>query len=179
MTILQGIFGNFVGLDHSQRLVGNQDQATTGYDAEVFYAVEGLRKTTITSAQLLALNATPQSILPAPPTGFVNLPLAIAIYKAAGTAYAGIASGEDLAVQATNGSGQQQLSVIETTGFLDSAAAQIRYAGMTGSTGATAADITPLTAALVLHLLVGEITTGTSDLIVWVWYRRLPTVLTA
>lgn len=180
MTILQGLFGNFVGLDHSQRLVGNQDQAVTGYDAEVFYGVEGLRKTTITTAQLLALNATPQIIVPAAPTGFVNIFLAAALYKPAGTAYAGIAATEDLIAKYTNGSGQQVSAYVEPVGFLDQTTAQLRYVGAVASIGTTTAgDVTPLNAAIVLHLAVGEITTGTSDLIVWTWYRRLPTVLTA
>ncbi len=139
-----------------------------------------LSKKTITSAQLLALNATPQIIVPAPATGLANLLNRIAIYKAAGTAYAGIAGGEDLVAKYTNGSGVQASSVIETTGFLDQTTAQTRYAGPPGSVTTTAADVTPVAAAaLVLHLLSGEITTGTSDLIVWTWYDIVPTVLTA
>ena len=140
---------------------------------------DALKKTTITSAQLLALNATPQSVVPAAGAGLAIIPKRVAIYKASGTAYGGIAAGEDLVLKYTDGSGAQCSSVIETTGFLDQTTAQTRYAGSIGSTSTTAADITPVAnAAVVLHLLVGEITTGDSDLVVWTWYDVIPTVLT-
>lgn len=178
MTIQVPIFGNQLGLDHNGQLVGNVHAHLLGYSEEVVYNPMGLAKVTVTSAELLALNATPKTLVAAPPTGFANVFIAAALHKPAGTAYAGIAGGEDLVVKATDGSGQQQSSVIETTGFLDSTAVQTRYVGGTGSTGATAGDVTPLTAALVLHLLVGEITTGTGGLVVWTWFRRIPLVLT-
>ncbi len=180
MTIQVPIFGNQLGLDHSGQLVGNTHAALSGYDVENQYGIEGLRKTTITSAQLLALNATPQTIVPAAPTGFANIFVAMALHKPAGTAYAGIAATEDLIAKYTNGSGQQVSGYVEPVGFLDQATAQTRYVGAVASIGTTTAgDVTPLNAAIVLHLAVGEIITGTSDLIVWAWYRRIPLVLTA
>lgn len=142
------------------------------------YDFRNLYKAKITSAQLLALNATPQTIVPAPIAGYANLVNRIAIYKAAGVAYAGIAAGEDLVAKYTDGSGAQVSSVIETTGFLDQATAQTRYAGPPGSTSTTAADVKPVAAAaIVLHLLSGEITTGNQDLIVWTWYDTVPLAL--
>lgn len=139
-----------------------------------------LVKKTVTSAQLLALNATPQSIVAAKGAGFAIVPNRVAIYKPAGVAYAGIAAGEDLVLKYTNGSGAQCSSVIETTGFLDQTTAQTRYAGPPGSITTTAGDVTPVAnAAVVLHLLTGEITTGDSALLVWCWYDVIPTVLTA
>lgn len=126
----------------------------------------------ITSAQLLALNATPREIIPAPGAGLFVMPLRMAIHKPAGVAYGGIATGEDLVLKYTNGSGAQCSGVVETTGFLDQTTAQTRVVGMPGSTGATAADYAPVAnAAVVLHLLTGEITTGDSDLYVRVWYE--------
>lgn len=179
MTIQVPIFGNQFGLDHNGQAVGTTHAHLSGYDTEVLYGVEGLSKVTITSAQLLALNATPRTIVAAPPTGFVNIFLGMALYKPAGTAYAGIAATEDLIAKYTNGSGQQVSGYVEPVGFLDQTTAQLRYVTPVASLGTTTAgDITPLSAAIVLHLAVGEITTGTSDLIVWTWYRRLPTVLT-
>ena len=116
--------------------------------------------------------------MPAPIAGYANLVNRIAIYKAAGVAYAGIAAGEDLVAKYTDGSGAQVSSVIETTGFLDQATAQTRYAGPPGSTSTTAADVKPVAAAaIVLHLLSGEITTGNQDLIVWTWYDTVPLAL--
>jgi len=119
----------------------------------------------ITSAQVLALNATPITVIAAAPAGFAWVVQRVAVHKPAGTAYAGIAAGEDLVLKYTNGSGVQVSSVIETTGFLDQATVQTRYAMAPATTGSTAGDITPVAAAaVVMHLLVGEITTGTSVL---------------
>ena len=179
MTIQVPIHGNQLGLNHDGQLVGNVHQGLLGYTEEVLYGVLGLAKVTVTSAELLALNATPKTLLAAAPTGFANIFMGAALHKPAGTAYAGIAAGEDLVIKATDGSGQQVSSVIETTGFLDSTAVQSRYVGPPGSTSTTAADIIMASAALVLHLLVGEITTGTGGLVVWTYFRRIPLVLTA
>jgi len=132
--------------------------------------------TTITSAQLLALNATPQTIVAAPGANFATIFLGALVHKPAGTAYGGIAIGEDLSIKYTGAAGLE-LSQCETTGFLDSASAQTRW--MRPYTAASLInDITPVAnAVLVLHLLVGEITTGTSPLVVRTYYRVVPTVL--
>lgn len=180
MTIQVPIFGSQLGLDHNGQLVGNVHQGLAGYVEEVLYNPMGLTKTTITSAQLLALNATPQTIVPAAPTGFANIFMGMGLYKPAGTAYAGIAATEDLVAKYTDGSGQQVSAYVEPVGFLDQTTAQIRWVGPIASIGTTTAgDVTPLAAAIVLQMLVGEITTGTGGLIVWAYFRRLPLVLTA
>ena len=131
---------------------------------------------TITTAQLLALFATPQQIIAAPGPNKALIFEGAVIHKPAGTAYAGIAVGEDLAIKYTDASGLEQ-GQAETTGFLDQASAQTRY--VKPHTAASAiSSITPVAnAALVLHLLVGEIITGTSDLLLRVFYRIVPTVL--
>lgn len=120
---------------------------------------------TITSAQLLALNATPITLVAAPGAGKALIFEGLLIQKPAGTAYAGIAAGEDLSVKYTNGSGAE-LGVCETTGFLDQAGNEIRWIRPHAPSGAGVdSAITPVdNAALVLHLLVGEIITGTSPL---------------
>lgn len=127
----------------------------------------------VTTAELLALNATPKTIIAAPDSGFAVIPNKMAIYKPAGTAYAGIAAGEDLVLKYTNASGAECSAQMETTGFLDQAGAETRYVGM------PAAAVEPVAAAaVVLHLLTGEITTGTSDLYVRVWYDIIQTTFT-
>jgi len=129
------------------------------------------KTTTITSTQVLALNATPQTVIAAPGAGLAILPRLVVIYKIAATAYAGIAAGENLVLKFTDASGAQCSSVINSTGFLDQATAQIRYAGPPGSTGTTVGDVTPVAnSPVVLHLLVGEITTGTAPLRMRVYY---------
>lgn len=130
---------------------------------------------TVTSAQVLALFATPVTIVPAPGAGLSLLLESVVVVKPAGTAYGGIAAGEDLAVKFTDAAGAA-LATIETTGFLDQATAQVRQAeAYRAASGVNSS--TPTNAPLVLHLLVGEITTGTSDLKLRVFYRVIPTTL--
>lgn len=170
MTRIVSLHGRRVGFDSDSDAIVCEQVRSYG----------GLYKATILNAQVLALNATARQIVPAPAAGYAHILRRMAIYKAAGTAFAGIAAGEDLVAKYTNAAGAQVSGVVETTGFLDQATAQIRYVDFPGVTGATAGDVTPVSAAaLVLHLLTGEITTGTSDLIVWTWTDILPTVLDA
>lgn len=127
----------------------------------------------VSSAEVLALSATPKTLVPAPGANYALVFEGATIHKPAGTAYAGIAAGEDLAIRYTNGSGTQ-LGNGEATGFLDQTTAQTRY--MRPWTAASAiSDISPtVNAALVLHMLTGEITTGDSPLHVRVYYRVIP-----
>jgi hypothetical protein len=133
------------------------------------------RRAVVTSAALLALNATPVEIVPAPGAGFALIFVGALIRKSAGTAYDGIAAGEDLSVKYTDESGLE-VAQCETTGFLDQATNQIRWvAARAAATGNSA--ITPVeNAALVLHMLTGEIATGDSDLEIEVHYRVVRTV---
>jgi hypothetical protein len=131
---------------------------------------------TITSAQLLALNATPRALVAAPGAGFFNVFERAILHKPAGTAYAGIAAGEDLSIKYTDGAGLE-VSQIETTGFLDQTTAQTRFARAHAAASANN-SITPVeNAALVLQLLVGEITTGDSNLLLRVYFRVVPFTL--
>jgi len=131
-------------------------------------------KVTITSAQLLALNATPITLVAAPGVGFALIFQGMVIQKPAGTAYGGIAIGEDLSVKYTGAAGAEQ-GQCETTGFLDSAADQIRFVKPYHA-ASLVSDITPVAnAALVLHLLVGEVITGTSPLNCEVQYTIVDT----
>lgn len=134
------------------------------------------RRSVITSAELLALFATPIEIVAAPGAGFANILDGILVWKAAGVAYAGIAAGEDLSVKYTNAAGLA-VAGIETTGFLDSVADQIRWASAYTQVSGIS-SITPVAnAALVLHLLTAEIITGDSDLVCEVHYKVVKTIL--
>lgn len=130
---------------------------------------------TISTAELLALNAAPKTIVAAAGAGKVNVPIALAIVMDyAGVAYNGIAAGEDLALRYTDGSGVIAFTV-EATGFLDQASDQIRMGGIDA---AAAAAIVPVAnAPLVLHMTTGEIATGTSPLRVKLWYSVFSTGL--
>jgi hypothetical protein len=127
---------------------------------------------TITSAQLLALNAVPKTLISSPGSNKAIVVEKVIAYKASGTAYAGIATNEDVAIRYTDGSGTV-LATLETTGFLDQTSAQTRVAVPT-----TTANLTPTAdAALVAHMTSGEITTGDSDLKLRILYRIIDTVL--
>lgn len=124
----------------------------------------------VSSALLLALNATPYTMVPAPGADAALLFEGMLIQKPAGTAYAGIAAGEDLSVKYTDSSGTE-LGGCETTGFLDQATNQIRWVGSYRAASGIS-SVTPVAnAPLVLHLLVGEIITGDSPLNIEIHYR--------
>lgn len=134
---------------------------------------------TISSAQLLALNATPITIVAAPGANICLIPTGLLLfYDYNSAAYAGIAAGEDLIVRYTNGSGAGTVGV-EATGFLDQTSDQWRYAYPI-SQGATQPlnSFTPVAnAALVLHMATGEITTGNSPLYGRIWFRKVQMIL--
>ena len=133
------------------------------------------RDVVVTSAQILALNATPVTLVPAPGAGKVLIFEGATIAKPAGAAYAGIAAGEDLSIRYTGSSGLE-VGECETTGFLDQTTLQVRHVNpYNAATGIS--SITPVAnAVLVLHMLVGEITTGDSPLNIRVFYRVSPSV---
>jgi len=128
---------------------------------------------TVSSDEILALNATPKTVVSAPGAGLVTIfqgAFLFLDYNSA--AYAGIAADEDLSFKYTDDSGLE-VGACEATGFLDQTADQIRYTPVK----ATAA-ITPVAnAALVLHMATGEITTGDSPLYVRVFYSVIPASL--
>ena len=129
-----------------------------------------LEEVVITTAELLALNATEQPLVAAPGADKALVLVDATFYKAAGTAYADVATGDDLAIKYTDDSGAV-VATIEATGFVDQTTAQTRHIK-----AAAAAAIAPVAnAPLVLHMLTGEITTGDSDLKVRVRYQIIDT----
>ena len=156
---------------------GDQTIGAGGFRAKVPDTVLGDSGViTVSSAELLALFATPKTIVPAPGAGKILVFERALIHKPAGTAYSGIAAGEDLSFKYTDQSGTE-LSRVSSTGFLDQATAQERHA--TGYRAASGlAGFTPTAnAAIVLGLLLGEITTGNSPLYVQVFYRLLTSLV--
>jgi hypothetical protein len=123
---------------------------------------------TITSAQLLALFGTPQTLVAAPGAGIAIVPISARLMLDFNTtAYDGIAVGEDLVLRYTDASGNIA-QTIEATGFLDAAADAHRIAINSGLFTPTA------NAALVLHMATGNIATGNSPLKIQLRYKRVP-----
>jgi hypothetical protein len=122
---------------------------------------------TVTAAEVLALFATPKTLVAAPGAGLVlDFLGALLILDYGGTAYAGIAAGEDLVVRHTDASGAIVSTTLETTGLLDGTADALR------TLKRIVTDLTPVAnSPLVLHLLTGEVTTGNSPLRIKVAYR--------
>lgn len=131
---------------------------------------------TVTSAELLALNATPKTLVAAPGAGKILVFEGAVLtmdYKSA--AYA-VDLGDDLAVKYTNGSGTA-VAQCEATGLLDQTSDQVRwirpFAAASGDS-----SITPVAnAPLVLHMLGSEATTGNSDVKLRVFFKTLPSAL--
>lgn len=137
---------------------------------------------TVSSAELLALNATPKELVAAPGANlFVSVWSVYIALDYNTTAYDGIAATEDLTIAYTNGSGADAAPPIEATGFLDQSADTQRVTYATGAVvagGAATAAIAPVSnAAVVLSMDVGEIATGDSPLDVRICYAILPDLL--
>lgn len=127
----------------------------------------------LTPAQMQALFTTAQTLVRAR-AAEVIIPFSVMVYKPAGTAYAGIAAGEDLSIEDANA---VNFITIETTGFLDQTTEQYRY----GEKAVQANKATGKGVNIRAKLLVGDITTGTSPIwITMAFYRvelgRVPTV---
>jgi hypothetical protein len=136
--------------------------------------LENSRRFTITSAQLLAMFGTPQTIVPAPKAGYANIFRGLMLNKPAGTAYT-IGTAAGLSVKYTDGSGLE-VSQIGVTGFLDQATAQSIWSKP--HTAASGANTTAIVAAapLVLQVLTANVTVGTGGLRGRVFYMQVPIV---
>lgn len=131
-------------------------------DSSVQYA-----EVTVSSAEILALNATPKTLVAAPGAGKVlEFISATAILDYNSAAYAGVGATEDLVIRFTGTSGAIVSTTLETTGFIDQTSDQIR------THKAITTDLVPVAnSPLVLHLLNGEVTTGNSPIRYKVAYR--------
>jgi hypothetical protein len=135
---------------------------------------------TITSAQLLALNATPITVIAAQGAGIAVIVNRVVVHKPAGTAYAAVAAGEDLVLKQTDASGAQVCGAIETTGLLDSTSATAAVAFGPGATGSTVGSyLLVANTPIVAHLLVGEVTTGDSPLYLEILYDLVRVAFTS
>lgn len=153
-ALASGVDGDIIPVEVMNGVIGNDTAIVT---ADV----------TITTGQLLALNAVPKQLVAAPGAGKAIVPVDIQVmldYNSA--AYAGIAAGENLEVRSKDGTGQL-FATIESDGLLDATTDQYRHINPVA-----VAATTPVTnEALVMCLASGEVTTGNSPLKVRVRYR--------
>lgn len=172
-SIQTSIHGRRFGLSAQSDLVVNDANAGK-QDAVV--RVQARAYVTVPNASVLALNATPFEIIPAPGAGKIIVVNRMVVSKAAGTAFA-VGAGEDLQLQYVT-SNTAVLPAVDADGFADSTADEIRLSRYLEAAVA-ALDLTAnANDGVELTLLVGEWITGTSDLIVDVDYEIFDTVLT-
>lgn len=136
----------------------------------------------VSSAQILALNATPKQLVAAPGANKVLLfDRAVFFYDYNSAAYAGVAAGENWNIKYENASGLA-VGFLETDGFLTLEADAYRVVECGATDGTLLNSYAPLVnKALVLHQLSDEITTGDSPVAVRVFYKEvnLATLVTA
>lgn len=162
--ILTSIHGKLFGIGPKGELIVN---STQGSLVSAQATVNSVVRLTIANALVLALNATPFEMVPAPGVGKTLVCNRVVASKAAGTAFAA-GAGEDLAIIPTGGAA---FCAIDSAGFLDSTADEIRFADRVPLNPETL-DLTALqNLALEATILSGEIITGDSDLIVEVHYQ--------
>ena len=134
-----------------------------GYDAIRWAEVS------ISSSEILALRATPKTLVSAPGSGKVlEFVGGVLLLDATATAY--VESSANLAVRYTNGSGAKVSNDIEATGFVDQTADTMT--SITAKTDAIVAKTGCENQALVLHNIgAGEYTTGTGTVRAKIAYR--------
>ena len=130
----------------------------------------------VTSAQILALNTTPITVVPAI-TGYMLAPSHAHIFREAGTPYT--ANGAtSLVVRFTNGVGGIRLPSFDLTVLTDAGPFTViaRGPANSNSTSFSGTDFSSFAASvpLVLHAIGGNPTVGTGGLYVTVWYYKFP-----
>ncbi len=131
-------------------------------------AMIGFTEVSVSSAELLALRATPKTLVAAPGAGKVlDFVEAVLLHDAA-TAY--VESAANLGIKYENGSGAQVSETLDVTGFIDQTADTM--AKMGPAAPAPIAKSACENKALVLHQLgAAEWTTGTGTLRVRITHR--------
>ncbi len=148
-------------------------ERSTGSAWEAYSPSEKTAEVAISSGELLALRATPKTLVAAPGTGYVlEFDSAVLLLDATATAY--VESSANLAVRYTGTSGAKVSEDIEATGFIDQTAdtktrARAKLDPIVSKTGSD-------NQALVLHNIgAGEYTTGTGVMRVKVYYKLVTT----
>jgi hypothetical protein len=122
----------------------------------------------VSASELLALRATPKTLVAAPGAGMLLEFVSSVIILDAGTAY--VETADNVAIRYANTTGDIVSETLETTGFLDTATDAV--ATLRAKEGLVATKTASENKSLVLHNTGdGEFTTGTGTLRVKVLYR--------
>ena len=166
--ILTSLHGKRFGLGPKNELISNE--ANNGQGNDQWTPTYGVQRVSLTAVQVRAGFSAPTELVAAPGAGFVLLLHRVIFNLPAGTAFGGIAAGEDILIVYSGGT-VALTNNVETTGFLDSAVAETRVARH--SDPALAHDLTAdANTAIDFELLVGDITLG-RPLLLDVYYERL------
>ena len=141
-------------------------------------AVDYHVKTTGIGTELLALNATPITVVAAPGSGYANVFMGAALrWDYVSAACGGVHADENLVFAYTDASGELVSPYVETTGFIDQTADKVRYVQPLGGDAAVSDVAVVDNAAIVIKMLTGEVTSCVGELRVRVYYRVIPLTL--
>lgn len=128
----------------------------------------------VTTAQILALNTTPVTLIAAPPTGFFIAPDQVFIrYNFGGVAFAGAVGALQILIGTTV---MAPVPVTFSTANIGAAASSIEELALITPTGGAAPATTTLAAqAMTLKLSSANATTGTGTLHLTIYYNIEPT----
>ncbi len=166
-TIQTSIHGKRFGLSKNTEVVFN-DANLEMVNATIIPQYR--TRISLTAAQVLAGFSAPVELVAAPGAGFALIVSRIDVSKAAGTAFGGIAAGEDM-IFVYSGGAIQVVNSLETTGFLDSTVDEMRISRHLPV--ALGFDFTAqANTAIDYELLVADITLG-SPVIFDVYFERV------
>lgn len=156
---------------------GTMTIANGGQVLDASGAILRFADVTLTPAQVAALNGSPIALVAAPgASSALVFEGALITMDYNSSAYSGVAAGEDLTIRYTDGSGLE-VGTMETTGFLNATSDQMRWVRPhTAASGVS--SITPVAnAALVAHMLTGDVVAGDSNVKIRTFYRVVPILL--
>ena len=174
--ILHSLYGKQAGFGSKNELILSDTARGGLVDAQAL--VWSIARKEITTAQVLALRATPIEIVAAPgalKAIIVDHVEAFIDYNS--TAYVDDA-GDDLSFRYTDNSGIEVCAPIDGADFLDNAADIFAYSpGVI--TDAALGFVPTVNAAVVVTVNNSEVITGNSPIFIHLYYRIVDTVLTA
>lgn len=173
-SILKSLYGRRFGLGPNNEPIFNDEdrKGLANAQAPVFSIVKGQ----LSSAQILALNATPIEIIAAPGAGYAIEIEEVKWFLDYNTTGYTAGAGDDLVLRYTDGTGEVISEPADGADFLDATADTLIYCrGMMSGDGQGV--LMTANAAVVAHIQTSEITGGDSPINYEVHYRVVPSTL--